>query len=257
MCTTSRPVPLSLTRCRFIVDLFASMLASISIAAAKLTFCRHVLSNVGRVAARDSSRTTATVQDLFVALCEDDSIYGLFKTMKGLLLALSISFVASYVDVCLLALVFEKIEDLSKIPKPRRSKSFSRPSDINTSASRGLSSQKRTDNHPPSSLIQSSSMPGRSRISSESSGSMATTIPNGSTSRSSFDKARAMKMFSNNRSSADQAASGPQNNDSQRSHRRSESALSEGTKQTVAAYNIGDQSPTNVSGPLSDQNSVS
>lgn len=51
---------------------------------AKLTYCRHVLSNVGRVATRDSSRTTATVQDLFVALCEDDSIYGLFKSMKGL-----------------------------------------------------------------------------------------------------------------------------------------------------------------------------
>lgn len=48
-----------------------------------MIFSRHILSNVGRVAARDSSRTSATVQDLFVALCEDDSIYGLFKTMKG------------------------------------------------------------------------------------------------------------------------------------------------------------------------------
>jgi len=45
--------------------------------------CRHVLSNVGRVAARDSSRTYANINDLFVALCEDDSIYGLFKTMRG------------------------------------------------------------------------------------------------------------------------------------------------------------------------------
>ena len=44
---------------------------------------RHILSNVGRVAARDSSRTYATVNDLFVALCEDDSIYGLFRMMKG------------------------------------------------------------------------------------------------------------------------------------------------------------------------------
>ena len=44
---------------------------------------RHVLSNVGRVVARDSSRAIATVNDLFVALCEDVSIYGLFKTMKG------------------------------------------------------------------------------------------------------------------------------------------------------------------------------
>lgn len=46
-------------------------------------FARHILSNVGRVAARDSSRTVATVRDLFVALCEDASVYSAFKTMKG------------------------------------------------------------------------------------------------------------------------------------------------------------------------------
>lgn len=46
-------------------------------------FHRHILSNVGRVVARDSSRTHATVNDLFVALCEDDSIYGFFRTMRG------------------------------------------------------------------------------------------------------------------------------------------------------------------------------
>lgn len=44
---------------------------------------RHVLSNTGRVASRDSSRSTATLQDLFIALCEDDAIYGLFRIMKG------------------------------------------------------------------------------------------------------------------------------------------------------------------------------
>lgn len=44
---------------------------------------RHILSNVGRVASRDSSRTAATVNDLFVALCEDHSIYDFFKTMRG------------------------------------------------------------------------------------------------------------------------------------------------------------------------------
>lgn len=44
---------------------------------------RHILSNVSRVAARDSSRTLATVNDLFIALCEDPSIYPTFKTMKG------------------------------------------------------------------------------------------------------------------------------------------------------------------------------
>lgn len=44
--------------------------------------CEHILSNVARVVARDSSRTTAHVQDLHVALCEDETIYGLFKNMK-------------------------------------------------------------------------------------------------------------------------------------------------------------------------------
>lgn len=44
---------------------------------------RHVLSNVSRVASRDSGRTHATVQDLFIALGEDDTIYTMFKTMKG------------------------------------------------------------------------------------------------------------------------------------------------------------------------------
>jgi len=45
--------------------------------------CEHILSNVSSVAARDSSRTIATVQDVFVALCEDDTMYGTFRGMKG------------------------------------------------------------------------------------------------------------------------------------------------------------------------------
>lgn len=44
---------------------------------------RHVLSNVSRVAARDSARTLATIQDLFTALGEDDALYGTLKSMKG------------------------------------------------------------------------------------------------------------------------------------------------------------------------------
>ena len=44
---------------------------------------RHILSNTGRVASRDSSRSTATLLDFYTALCEDDTIYGLFKIMKG------------------------------------------------------------------------------------------------------------------------------------------------------------------------------
>jgi len=45
--------------------------------------CEHILSNISRVTSRDSSRSTASLQDLFVALCEDPAIYGTFKSMKG------------------------------------------------------------------------------------------------------------------------------------------------------------------------------
>jgi hypothetical protein len=145
--------------------------------------------------------------------------------------------------------VYEKIEDLSTIPKPRRSKSFSRPNgNITTSVSR-TSAPQRADSHPPSALIHASSLPSRSRLSSESSGSLATAMlssSNGTTSRSSFDKARAMKMFSNNRSSADQTTNGLLS-DSQRSHKRTDSVISDSMKQTAAAYNAGDHSPTDVS----------
>ncbi|KAG8865413.1 hypothetical protein FRB96_000303 [Tulasnella sp. 330] len=44
--------------------------------------CEHVLANVAKVVARDSSRTSAHLQDLYVALCEDDMMYPLFKRMK-------------------------------------------------------------------------------------------------------------------------------------------------------------------------------
>ncbi|KAL1944100.1 hypothetical protein VTO73DRAFT_3285 [Trametes versicolor] len=69
--------------------------------------CEHVLSNVSRVAARDSGRTLATIQDLFTALGEDDALYGTLKSMKA----------------------YEQIESLSKAQRPRRSKSFSRSTD--------------------------------------------------------------------------------------------------------------------------------
>lgn len=141
--------------------------------------------------------------------------------------------------------VYEKIENLSKLPKPRRSKSFSRPNDTSSPISRTSSPQQHSA---PQTLNHSSSLPPRSRISSESSGSMATTKlaqGNGLNSRSSFDKTRAMKMFSNSRSSADQGANGSVH-ESQRSHKRSDSVLSDGTRQTLAAFNGIDREPPSV-----------
>lgn len=45
--------------------------------------CEHVLSQLARVVARDSSIAVAGVQDLYVALCEDENIWGLFKRLQG------------------------------------------------------------------------------------------------------------------------------------------------------------------------------
>ena len=45
--------------------------------------CEHVLSQLARVVARDSSIAVAGVPDLYVALCEDESVWGFFKRMKG------------------------------------------------------------------------------------------------------------------------------------------------------------------------------
>ncbi|KAE9404838.1 hypothetical protein BT96DRAFT_988929 [Gymnopus androsaceus JB14] len=149
----------------------------------------HVLSNVGRVASRDSSRTYASVQDVFVALCEDETIYNLFKSMD----------------------VYEQIEQLSQAPKPRRSKSFSR-NDKNIS-------RTSSTNHDHSS--GKDSPPGNNRLSSDG-------MPSGS-NRSSFDRAKSMKKLINGRSSS--------SNDSvSNGHKRSESALSDETKQNWAAY---------------------
>ncbi|KAL7423917.1 hypothetical protein Q5752_001502 [Cryptotrichosporon argae] len=44
--------------------------------------CEHILSQLSRVVARDSSITVAGVQEVYTALCEDESTYGLFKKTK-------------------------------------------------------------------------------------------------------------------------------------------------------------------------------
>ncbi|TCD63879.1 hypothetical protein EIP91_004819 [Steccherinum ochraceum] len=138
--------------------------------------CEHVLSLVGRVVSRDSSRAVATVQDLFVALCEDDTMYGMFKAMK----------------------VYEQIETLSKFQRPRRSKSFTRTSDRGSPAPRSPSVTE---------VILPSSPPtiqARMRMSSESlrRASPTTGQPGGSSpGRTSLEKMRAVKLFG--RSSSD------------------------------------------------------
>ncbi|KAF8165671.1 hypothetical protein B0H34DRAFT_689999 [Crassisporium funariophilum] len=156
------------------------------------SMCEHILSNVGRVAARDSSRTNATVNDLFVALCEDDSIYGLFKIMK----------------------VYEQIDLMSKSPKTRRSKSFSRND--------RLSISRTSSPHHDLTLVNSSSG-SRSRQSSDGQSVTANPTAN-SGSRASFEKTRAIRMFTNSKGSVDR------DGESQLGHKKSESVRSESSR---------------------------
>ncbi|KAI0268310.1 hypothetical protein BC834DRAFT_686389 [Gloeopeniophorella convolvens] len=138
--------------------------------------CEHILSNVGRVATRDSSKEVAGTQDLFIALCEDDNIYPMFKVSKA----------------------HEAIEAaLKPSSRPRRSKSFSRTERYETQ-------------EPP---LPDSSPLLRSRMSSESGTHPAVSGSVGmeySPPRTSLEKGRAIKLFkAHSRSSSDRDASRP------------------------------------------------
>ncbi|KAJ3520688.1 hypothetical protein NM688_g9126 [Phlebia brevispora] len=80
--------------------------ASLYLTAILEHICQHILSSVSLVTARDSSRTVATVHQLFTALCEDATLYTTFKAMN----------------------VYDQIESLTKMQHPRRSKSLSKGS---------------------------------------------------------------------------------------------------------------------------------
>ncbi|KAG2155092.1 uncharacterized protein EDB93DRAFT_1202413 [Suillus bovinus] len=180
--------------------------ASLYLTAIIESICEHILSNVGRVASRDSSRATAHSQDLFIALCEDSTIYGFFKNMK----------------------VYAQIETLSKLPKPRRSKSFTREK---LSGATSPASSREGD-----AFRKDSS---RHRMSSESSNiGPAVVGSNHPSARSSIDKARAIKIFSgnSNRGSNDH----PNGTDSVIGHRKTDSLVSANAKQS---FHSGDRSP--------------
>ncbi|KAF9006696.1 hypothetical protein BDQ17DRAFT_1540472 [Cyathus striatus] len=129
--------------------------------------CEHILSNVGAVTSRDSSKTSATTSDLFTALCEDVNIYNLFMSMK----------------------VYDQIKQLST-PRERRSKSFSTdpyPVVRTSSPAQDLTLGKSSSNT-------------RSRLSADGS---TLASPTNSISRSSFEKARVMKKLMNSKASSE------------------------------------------------------
>ncbi|KAG0703924.1 hypothetical protein DFH29DRAFT_914721 [Suillus ampliporus] len=182
--------------------------ASLYLTAIIESICEHILSNVGRVASRDSSRATANSQDLFIALCEDSTIYGFFKNMK----------------------VYGQIETLSKLPKPRRSRSFTREK-LSSGATSPAPSREGD------AFRKDSSRP---RMSSESSNTGPAMVvgSNHHSARSSIDKARSIKIFSgnSNRGSNDH----PNGPDSVTGHRKTDSLVSANAKQSIHS---GDRSP--------------
>lgn len=88
--------------------------------------------------------------------------------------------------------VYEQIEMLSKTPKSRRSRSFSRNDRL---------SMPRTSSPQQEQAGFHSSSGSRSRQSSE--GQLATMTASNSGSRASFEKARAIRMFANNKGAPD------------------------------------------------------
>ncbi|KAI0004969.1 hypothetical protein BJV74DRAFT_316414 [Russula compacta] len=134
--------------------------------------CERILSSVGRVATRDSGKDAAGTHDLFVALCEDDAIYPIFRGSK----------------------VYELIDSSIKYSsKPRRSKSFSK------------SERHETRDVQSADPLSTS----RSRLSSESVASGAASGSAGSDNhlpRTSLEKGKAIKLF---RPSGDYEATPP------------------------------------------------
>ncbi|TDL29649.1 hypothetical protein BD410DRAFT_33872 [Rickenella mellea] len=182
--------------------------ASIAPAALYLTaileaICEHVLSNTGRVTARDSSRTAATLQDLYVGLCEDDTVYPLFRTMR----------------------IHDQIESQLKASRPRRSKSISRADRV-ASPSRGFPTTE------PLVAADVVGLPTKSRQSSDSGASG----PQGGVPapRTSMDKSKAKRMF--RRGSGDVSLNG---HGDASGHKRSESALSDAARRARSPFDSG------------------
>jgi hypothetical protein len=150
--------------------------------------CRHILSNVGRVATRDSSRTQASIPDLLTALCEDDSMYVLFRSLQGAHLLPQHSSVVSPLFTRA-SLVYDRIELLSKSNRPRRNKSISSQATHYTHSERtGSPSDLPSLSRKDSPFTQTDSM--------ES--SVPTFVQAGQhppASRSSLEKVRGIKLF--------------------------------------------------------------
>ena len=153
---------------------------------------RHMLGIVASVAARDSSRTDATINDLFIALCEDEGIYSSFKSMKG---TPSIRCSSPTDRRGCHPEVYEQIEQLSNASQQQmqRGKSFRR-------ASKHSMSRLASAHHDPAATMMSSPNSSYTRVSAET---LTTQVGTASGHGSQPSSAGAGKKFINNRPSHD------------------------------------------------------
>lgn len=170
---------------------------------------------MAQVVARDSSRTTAHLQDLYVALCEDDNIYPLFKRMKGML-SIPLDLLIMPPTLIVTPPVKDQLEAQNKAAsRPRRAKSVT----TNTSG-RGSPSARGSTSSPQPRPSESQSVNTKAgRTSNDSTGPSAQP-------RTSGEKSR-LKMFGGRSPPPLESVLGG-------GHGRSESSLSDTTKRTAA-----------------------
>jgi hypothetical protein len=122
----------------------------------------------------------------------------------------------------LLFSVYEQIENLSKVPKPRRSRSFNRGNERATPVSRNSNRQQ----EPPSSFVHQNNPVSLSRISSDTSAQVAGRTSSPTAPRHSFEKPKGLKAFtSNSKSSTERNTPDSAKGESKPSHKRSNSVL--------------------------------
>jgi len=166
---------------------------------------------------RDSSRVNANVNDLFTALCEDDSIYGLFRSMKGT--SFYIGYSLRRLITSISKQVYEQIELLSRdLAKSRRSRSFTRSELSNTLAT--LTSRTGSVHQDLSLGKDAISFPRLCLPSEVSSSTTVPTMPGTTTpvSRISVEKARSLRLLNDSLDS---------DNQDELVHKKSESVMSE------------------------------
>jgi hypothetical protein len=118
--------------------------------------------------------------------------------------------------------VYEQIENLSKVPKPRRSRSFNRGNERAITVTRNSTRQQ----EPPSSFVHQNSPVSLSRISSDTVAQVAGRTGSPTASRPSFEKAKGLKAFSSNsKSSTERNTPDSAKAELKPSHKRSNSVL--------------------------------